>query len=50
MLQPIIKVMNFTKKYGDFTAVENISFSVEKVRFLDCWDRTVQGRPAHLNH
>ena len=30
MLQPIIKVMNFTKKYGDFTAVENISFSVEK--------------------
>ena len=30
MTQPIIEVRDFTKKYGDFTAVENISFSVEE--------------------
>jgi ABC-2 type transport system ATP-binding protein len=28
-MQPIIKVKNFTKKYGGFTAVNNISFDVE---------------------
>ena len=27
---PIIEVKNLTKKFGDFTAVDNISFSVEK--------------------
>jgi ABC-2 type transport system ATP-binding protein len=30
MPNPIIEVRDFTKKYGDFTAVENISFTVEK--------------------
>ncbi len=27
---PIIEVKNLTKKFGDFTAVDNVSFSVEK--------------------
>lgn len=30
MSQPLIEVRDFTKKYGDFTAVENISFTVDK--------------------
>lgn len=30
MTSKIIEVNNFTKKYGDFTAVDNISFYVEK--------------------
>lgn len=30
MKSNIIEVKNFTKKYGDFTAVENISFNVEE--------------------
>jgi ABC-2 type transport system ATP-binding protein len=30
MSQQIVEVRDFTKKYGDFTAVENISFTVEK--------------------
>ncbi len=29
-MSEIIEVKNFTKKYGDFTAVDNISFSVEE--------------------
>lgn len=29
-MKPIIEVINFTKKYGDFTAVNDISFSVEE--------------------
>ena len=29
-MQPIISVKNFTKKYGGFTAVDNISFDVEE--------------------
>lgn len=29
-MNPIIEVKNFSKKYGDFTAVNNISFSVEE--------------------
>ncbi|MBR0596689.1 ABC transporter ATP-binding protein [Sinanaerobacter chloroacetimidivorans] len=29
-MNPIIEVKNFTKKYGDFTAVNNISFHVEE--------------------
>ena len=29
-MNPIIEVKNFTKKYGDFTAVDNISFNVEE--------------------
>ena len=30
MMKPIIEVKNFTKKYGDFTAVNDISFQVEE--------------------
>lgn len=30
MLSNIVEVKNYTKKYGDFTAVDNISFSVEE--------------------
>ena len=30
MPRPIIEVKNFTKKYGDFAAVKNISFTVEE--------------------
>ena len=30
MSRPIIQVKNFTKKYGDFAAVKNISFDVEE--------------------
>jgi ABC-2 type transport system ATP-binding protein len=30
MARPIIEVKNFTKKYGNFTAVNNISFSVDE--------------------
>lgn len=30
MASNIIEVINFTKKYGDFTAVDNISFQVEE--------------------
>lgn len=29
-MKPIIEVKNYTKKYGDFTAVDNISFEVEE--------------------
>lgn len=29
-MKPIIEVRNFTKKYGDFTAVNDISFNVEE--------------------
>jgi ABC-2 type transport system ATP-binding protein len=29
-MNPIIEVKNFTKKYGDFTAVDDISFTVEE--------------------
>lgn len=29
-MNPIIEVMNFTKKYGDFTAVNDISFNVSE--------------------
>lgn len=29
-IKPIIEVKNFTKKYGNFTAVDNISFDVEE--------------------
>ncbi len=34
MKQPIIEVKNLTKKFGDFTAVQNISFSVGKGRIF----------------
>jgi ABC-2 type transport system ATP-binding protein len=30
MSRPIIEVKNFTKKYGNFTAVDNISFTVDE--------------------
>jgi ABC-2 type transport system ATP-binding protein len=30
MSKPIIEVKNFTKKYGNFTAVDNISFTVDE--------------------
>lgn len=29
-MNPIIQVKNFTKRYGDFVAVNNISFDVEE--------------------
>lgn len=29
-MQPIIEVQNYTKKYGNFTAVDNVSFNVEE--------------------
>ncbi|SEK19676.1 ABC-2 type transport system ATP-binding protein [Carnobacterium iners] len=29
-MQPIIEVKNYTKKYGDFTAVDDVSFSVKE--------------------
>ena len=29
-MRPIIEVKNFTKKYGDFIAVDDISFTVEE--------------------
>ena len=29
-MKPIIEVKNYTKKYGDFTAVDNVSFEVEE--------------------
>ncbi len=29
-MNPIIQVKNFTKKYGDFVAVNDISFDVEE--------------------
>ena len=29
-MKPIIEVKNYTKKYGDFTAVDNVSFDVEE--------------------
>ncbi|MDZ7836148.1 MAG: hypothetical protein U5K84_13290 [Alkalibacterium sp.] len=29
-MKPIIEVKNYTKKYGDFTAVDDVSFEVEE--------------------
>ena len=29
-MNPIIEVNNYTKKYGDFTAVDDVSFEVEE--------------------
>ncbi len=34
MLQPILEVKNLTKKFGNFTAVDNISFSIKEGEVL----------------
>ena len=35
MNNSIIKVSNLTKRFGNFTAVNHITFDVKKVKFLD---------------
>jgi len=37
-----IEVDSLSKKFGDFKAVDNISFKVEEGRFLVFWDQMVQ--------
>ena len=42
--KPVIVVENLVKKFGDFTAVDDTSFSVKS---SDCWGRTVPAKPPH---
>ncbi len=36
-----IEANNLVKKYGNFTAADNISFSIKKEKYSDYWDQTV---------
>lgn len=45
----IIEVKNFTKKYGDFTAVDNISFKVEKGSFFSFLGPNGAGKSTTIN-
>ena len=40
----MIEIKNITKKYGDFTAIEDISFNVEKSSMLLLWANLVQAK------
>lgn len=42
--QDIITVENLTKKFHDFVAVDDISFSIKGGRSLLFWGRMAQGR------
>lgn len=43
-MNSIIKVRNFTKKYGDFIAVNDISFEEKKALFSHFLDQMGQGK------
>lgn len=45
----IIEVKNFTKKYGDFTAVDNISFEVEEGSFFSFLGPNGAGKSTTIN-
>ena len=38
----MIEVSNLVKKYGDHTAVDHLSFQIERGKFTDSWAPTVQ--------
>lgn len=44
-----IEIKNLTKKYGDFTAVDNISFSVEKGKFVGFLGVNGAGKSTTIN-
>jgi len=43
-MEPIIKVENFSKIYGSFRAVDNISFEVEEAARSLFWEQMAQAR------
>lgn len=45
MNEPIIKVENLVKKFGNFSAVDHISFQVKKAKYSDFSERTEQAKP-----
>ena len=40
-----IEVEHIVKKFGEFTAVNDVSFTVARREIFGCWDRTGRGRP-----
>ncbi len=49
-MNPIIQVKNFTKRYGDFVAVNDISFDVEGAgRVFAFWDPNGAGKSTTIN-
>ncbi|WP_242830489.1 hypothetical protein [Desulfitobacterium hafniense] len=45
----VLKVNHLTQKYGRHTAVDNISFSLEKGTITGLSAQTVQAKPSRLN-
>ena len=43
MCQYVIELTGLTKKYGDFTAVNDLNLQIRKGEILGCWGRTGQG-------
>ncbi len=41
----MIEVNNLVKRYGNHTAVDHLSFKIEKGKSMDFWDQTVQENP-----
>lgn len=44
-MKPVIEVRNLTKRFGNFTAVNDISFDVAKGEIFDSSAQTAQGKP-----
>lgn len=47
MNKPMIEVKNFRKLYGDYVAVDTISFTVYRGEILACWDQ-ISGKTSTL--
>jgi len=43
-----IEVSHIVKKYGDFTAVDDVSFEVKEGEIFVCWARTARGGKSTL--
>lgn len=40
-MENVIEVKNLTKEYKNLKAIDNLSFEVKRVKFLDSWDQMV---------
>ncbi len=40
-----IEAIQLTKRFGDFTAVNQVSFEIPRGEIFDCWDQTELEKP-----
>ena len=45
MGKPLLEIDRVTKKFGDYTAVTQTSFNIERVNSSPSWDRVAAARP-----